>query len=170
MTNKLAVAILIACGFMMGCADSPKEEISGGTDSEKSAAHHMPKGKLFGENILSFGGNDNDSENSGIGINHYLWRASLDTISFMPLRSADPFGGVILTEWYSPAESSNERFKVDIRILDRQLRADGIRVSIHKQRKNKRGDWEDIQASSKSSIEMEEVILTRARQFKINEG
>jgi hypothetical protein len=68
-----------------------------------------------------------------VAVNAFLWRASLDTINFIPLVSADPFGGVIITDWYTPAETPNERMKVQITILDRDLRADGVRVSVFKQ-------------------------------------
>ena len=72
-------------------------------------------------------------------MNAYLWRASLDTINFIPLVSADPFGGVIITDWYTPAETPNERMKVQITILDRELRADGVRVSVFKQTDRRQG-------------------------------
>src|SRR6201998_852295 len=64
-----------------------------------------------------------------VGVNSYLWHATLDTLSFMPLASADPFGGVIITDWYSPSTTQDERFKVNIFILGRELRADGVRAS-----------------------------------------
>ena len=77
--------------------------------------------------------NSGGGGNAGIGVNTFLWRASLDTVSFMPLSSADPFGGVIITDWYSPPEVPSERFKMTVYILDRQLRADGIKVSVFRQ-------------------------------------
>ena len=69
----------------------------------------------------------------GIGVNSYLWRASLDTLSFMPLASADPWGGVIITDWYSDPATPDERFKATVYILDTRLRADALAVTVHKQ-------------------------------------
>ena len=91
-------------------------------------------GSLFGPGGL-FGAKPKETANfgTGVAVNAYLWRASLDTISFMPLVSADPFGGVIITDWYTPAETPNERFKVNIYILGRDLRADGVRASVFRQ-------------------------------------
>ena len=107
----------------------------------------------------------------GIGVNNLLWRASLDTVSFMPLVSADPFGGVIITDWYTPAETPNERMKVQVTILDRELRADGVRVSVFKQQTSpKGGNWVDAQVDPRTNIDIENAILTRARQLRIAGG
>ena len=79
---------------------------------------------------------------SGIGVNAFLWRGALDTIAFMPLASADPFGGVIITDWYTPPGTSGERFKATIYILSRDLRSDGVRVNIYRQ-VLQNGQWMD---------------------------
>ena len=79
---------------------------------------------------------------AGIGVNAFLWRGALDTISFMPLASADPFGGVIITDWYTPPGTSGERFKATIYILSRDLRSDGLRVNIYRQ-VLQNGQWVD---------------------------
>ena len=73
-----------------------------------------------------------------LGVNSYLWHASLDTLAFMPLQSADPFGGVIITDWYSAPENPNERMKVTIYILDRRLRADGLKIAVFRQTRSAR--------------------------------
>ena len=88
----------------------------------------------------------------------------------MPLASADPFGGVILTDWYSPPESPQERFKANILIMDRTLRADGLKVALLRQEKKQSGEWVDAPTDAKAAIEMEYAILTRARQLRINAG
>ena len=91
------------------------------------------RGGLFGGDGLNIFGKDKDSQKgggSGIGVNSFLWRATLDTLSFMPLNSADPFGGVIITDWYTPPESSDERFKLTAYILGTALRSDAIKVSV----------------------------------------
>ena len=104
---------------------------------------------------------------SGIGVNGFLWRASLDTISFMPLISADPFGGVIITDWYAPPESRDERFKITVYILGRDLRADGVRASVFRQLRVAGGGWIDAAVEKRTQIEIEDAILTRARQLRV---
>src|SRR3954470_16651369 len=80
---------------------------------------------------------------ANIGVNGYLWRATLDTLSFMPLVSADPWGGTVITDWYSNPEKPDERFKATAFILDTRLRADGLKVTINKQVKDGSGGWTD---------------------------
>ncbi|MEO5372944.1 MAG: DUF3576 domain-containing protein [Alphaproteobacteria bacterium] len=102
----------------------------------------------------------------GIGVNSLLWRAALDTIAFMPLSSADPFGGVIITDWYAPADSPNERFKVNIYILSKTLRADALRVSAFRQIRSGTGaEW--AEAPVDVATDLENAILTRARQLRM---
>lgn len=123
---------------------------------------------ILGQDGLNlFGRSNPDQGGGGIGVNSYLWRASLDTISFMPLSSADPFGGVIITDWYSPPETPDERFKLNIYILGRQLRADGIKVAAFRQRRTPGGDWVDAAVESRTPVELENAILTRARQIRV---
>lgn len=107
------------------------------------------------------------TEGGGIGVNSFLWRASLDTISFMPLASADPFGGVIITDWYSPPDSENERFKINVYILGRDLRADGVRAAVFRQTQVAGGDWVDAEVEETTGTDLENAILTRARQLRI---
>jgi len=104
-------------------------------------------------------------QGSAIGVNAYLWRASLDTLSFMPLSSADPFGGIIITDWYSNPEKADERFKATVYILDTRLRADGINVAIHRQTRVA-GNWSDAATTPSTEEAIENAILTRARQIR----
>jgi len=124
-------------------------------------------GKLFGD-INLLGGRDNQETNSGISVNGFLWRASLDTLSFLPLSSADPFGGVIITDWYAPPESPAERFKVTVYILGRELRSDGVRVAVFRQKRNTGSEWIDANAGKNTSTSLENAILTRARELRIS--
>ena len=101
-----------------------------------------------------------------VGVNSYLWHASLDTLSFMPLASADPFGGVIITDWYSSPSDLNERLKVTIYILDRRLRADGIRIAVFRQTRSNEG-WVDAPVNAETSVKLEDAILTRARELRL---
>jgi len=122
---------------------------------------------IFGEGGI-FGSRKKQSEEggSGISVNSFLWRASLDTVSFMPLASADPFGGVILTDWYTPPETEGERFKINVFILSRQLRSDGVRVRTFKQT-FKKGKWVDADVTGETARQLEDTILTRARQLRV---
>jgi len=101
-----------------------------------------------------------------VGVNSYLWHATLDTLAFMPLASADPFGGVIITDWYSSPDDANERVKITIYILDRRLRADGIRVAVFRQTRSNEG-WVDAPVNSETATKLEDAILTRARELRL---
>ena len=116
---------------------------------------------------MILGGEGPSQEGGGIGVNSFLWRASLDTISFMPLASADPFGGVIITDWYTPPEVRDERFKVTVYILGRDLRADGVRAAVFRQRQDGDGGWIDARVEQRTAVDLEDAILTRARQLRI---
>jgi hypothetical protein len=107
-----------------------------------------------------------DGGGGGIGVNAYLWRATLETIDFMPLASADPFGGLIITDWYRPPESPNERLKVQALIRDRVLRADGLKVSVFRQ-VEENGAWTDAPVDPETAVKLEDKILTRARELRI---
>jgi len=100
-----------------------------------------------------------------VGVNSYLWHATLDTLSFMPLASADPFGGVIITDWYTPPASNGERFKATAYILGRELRSDGVRVSIFRQ-VLQNGQWVDAPVSAVTVGEIENKVLARARELR----
>ncbi|HEU0117807.1 MAG TPA: DUF3576 domain-containing protein [Alphaproteobacteria bacterium] len=118
--------------------------------------------------INLFGGDKKKAgDNTGIGVNGFLWRAALDTISFMPIVSADPFGGVIITDWYSPPTTPDERTKLNVFIRDRDLRADGVKVSIFRQTKASDGSWKDAPVAAATSGSLENAILTRARQIRL---
>ena len=128
-------------------------------------------GSLVSDNggISLFGGSDKKTAatNNGIGVNGFLWRAALDTVSFMPIASADPFGGVILTDWYSAPDAPGERTKLNVFIRDRELTANGIKVSVFRQVKGENGAWKDASVSATTAGSLENAILTRARQIRI---
>ncbi len=162
----MLLAGLAACSAADSDTAYPRSKPGGG------GATYQESDSLFGPGGLNlFGGGDAaeqpGSGGTGIGVNAFLWRASLDTLSFMPLASADPFGGVIITEWYTPDETTRERFKVNIFILGRELRADGVRASVFRQVRDETGAWTDAPSSEESNTEIEDAILTRARQLRI---
>lgn len=124
---------------------------------------------IFGKDGLQLFGKSKkaaDDAASGIGVNSYLWRAALDTVSFMPLASADPFGGTILTDWYASQDNPNERLKLNVFILDRQLRASGLQVRVFRQVR-KGTEWQDAPVAAETGRKIEDTILTRARQLRV---
>jgi hypothetical protein len=100
-----------------------------------------------------------------IGVNSYLWRASLDTLSFMPLLQTDSNGGVIVTDWYVNPAAPTERMKVTVTILDQDLRADGLRVAALREI-NQNGQWVDAPVQAATVQKLEDIILTRARDLR----
>ncbi|HET6942072.1 MAG TPA: DUF3576 domain-containing protein [Sphingomicrobium sp.] len=100
-----------------------------------------------------------------IGVNAYLWRAALDTLSFAPLIQADANSGVIITDWYSNPQSPGERVKVTATILDQDLRADALRVTASRQ-VNQGGTWVNAPVSAATVQKLEDIILTRARDIR----
>ncbi len=102
-------------------------------------------------------------------VNRYLWAASLETLDFLPVFSADPIAGLIITDWYANPESPQERFKVSVYILDSALRADALRVAVFRQLQNPEGAWIDSTINPATSREIENSILTRARQLRLNQ-
>ena len=115
-----------------------------------------------------FGGDDDAAQSDeGIGVNSFLWRAAHETISFMPLESSDPFGGVIITDWYADPAVANERFKATIYILDSRLRADALTVSVFRQQLTQQG-WVDAAVDPDTEIQIENAILRRAREIRLS--
>lgn len=100
-----------------------------------------------------------------IGVNAYLWRASLDAVSFMPLLQSDANSGVIVTDWYSNPANPGERMKLTITILDKDLRSDALRVSAARQ-VSKDGSWVDAPVAAATVQHLEDVILTKARDLR----
>ena len=104
----------------------------------------------------------------GIGVNGYLWRASLDTLSLMPLLTADPWGGVINYDWYINPQAPNERFKATVFILDTRLRADALNVTVTKEVKGADGQWTAAPVAAQTETDLENAILTKARQLNLS--
>ncbi len=164
----LSVTTVLGLG---GCSHLPEGEAKYPTGANRQASEDIYKkpDSIFGAgglNILGGKKGDDSGSGSGIGVNSFLWRASLDTVSFMPLASADPFGGVILTDWYAPPGKPDERFKLNVFILDRQLRSDGVQVKVFKQKLAK-GVWRDTAVPDQTARDLEDTILTRARQMRV---
>jgi len=157
---------LTACGNTSADQQAQSDEALERTDNEPpdDAIGLFGEGGLFGAFTLD---KDDEAPRGGIGVNAFLWRASLDTLSFLPLVSADPFGGVIITDWYRPPESPGERFKLTVLILDTRLRADALRVSAFRQVLDESGQWADSALDAETIRKLEDTILTRAREMRI---
>ncbi|HEY9553950.1 DUF3576 domain-containing protein [Allosphingosinicella sp.] len=107
------------------------------------------------------------AQTTTIGVNSYLWRAALDTLSFAPMAQVDSAGGVIVTDWYADPNSPGERVKVTATILDSDLRADALRVAASRQ-VNQNGQWTEAPVAAATVQKLEEIILTKARELRRN--
>ena len=105
------------------------------------------------------------SRMTSIGVNAYLWRAAVDTLSFAPLVTADSNGGVIVTDWYTNPNSPGERVKLTVSIIDQELRADALRVAASRQI-NQNGAWVNAPVAAATVQKLEDIILTRARDLR----
>lgn len=143
-----AAGLMVLASFLAACGGGPADDTG-----------VLPPQPYLGETPRDGG---------AMGVNSFLWRASLDTIAFMPLASADPFGGVIITDWYTAPETPNERFKVTVYILDQRLRADGIKVAVFRQQQSADGTWIDAPVAPETAVQLENAILTRARELRMN--
>ena len=175
MPNRLTVVTLLIAVVLplAGCGSTkpnPTDPAYAGMQGPNSGGE-MPGGSVLGDSNLVFGtdkartNKGGDAGGGALGVNAYLWRGALDTLSFMPLASADPFGGVIITDWFTPQASSGERFKATAYILGRELRSDGVRVTIFRQVMQD-GHWVDSTISPVTVGEIENKVLSRARELR----
>lgn len=145
----VATVSLSGCGWV-------KEDISKGLGGGGSA----DMGRIRQADLAA-------SKVTSIGVNAYLWQASLDTLSFAPLAQVDSNGGVIVTDWYANPSSPGERVKISVTILDRDLRADALRVAASRQ-VMQNGQWIDATMSAATVQKLEDIILTKARDLRRN--
>jgi len=156
--------LLNACSGIESEAKYPTgaDRVTTGGDIYAEPESIFGKGGIAG----ALRGDSSDDNGATIGVNAYLWRASLDTISFMPIEKADPFGGTIFTDWYVSSEMPNERLKLNVFILNKELRSDAIRVRLFQQVK-KNGKWVDTESSAETVRKLEDAVLIRARQLRV---
>jgi len=139
---KLVSSLLLGAALLSGCSS-----LGGGSKAAQANAARI-------------------QQSPNLGVNAFLWRASLETLDFMPLDSVDPFGGVIITDWYASPEAPDERFKANVFILDTNLRADALKASVFKQVRAG-GAWTDASVDADTNRQIENSILTRARELFI---
>ena len=157
MRNFIIIATLLSLtACVSGNSSAPKKEGPGSIITGR-AEQGVSLSDLMGQNAQNNG--------TGLPINALLWRASLDVVSTIPLDDVDTFGGTIVTEWYQLNKTSDERIKMTAFVLDRELRADGIRVVVYVQ-KRIGNDWQDSGTDNEMGKQIEELILTRAREIR----
>jgi hypothetical protein len=137
--------VLLCAGFLAGCGSSD--------DSSK----------YLDDSTTGITGT---SGRVTLGVNTFLWQATLETLSTLPLVSADPFGGVIITDWYTTPAAPDERLKVTAYIMDRNLRADGLRLVVFRQTRAN-GVWGDAAPNPETAHKLEDVVLTKARELRL---
>lgn len=118
-----------------------------------------------------FGGDDEKSREleprtTALGVNGYLWQATLETLSFLPIDDADPRGGVIISDWHSTADMPDERVRVMVSFRSQQLRSDGIKVTVYRQMRDG-NSWKESPVQAQTALQIEEAILTKARQLRV---
>ncbi len=165
----LVVMASAAVFGLAACSSEPKEaEPAPQVDAPLPRPEpNRPSDQVQDNNGGMFGIFGSSGTTQGIGVNEFLWRATLDTLHFMPMESADPFAGVIKTNWYTAAQSPTQRLKVTVFILDTRLRTDALRVSVFQQTKDAAGNWVDASVDPDTTTKIENLILTRARELKL---
>lgn len=168
------VLALSACGG--GSSDLAANEPSGPRSGPQREFDPDRDDSVFGEGGFSFGnlsrtlGGGNEERKGTLPVNKYLWQASLDTLSFLPLASTDPFTGVIATDWGVSPDAPDERFKVTAYLLNTELAASALRVAVFRERRTENGGWMPAEVSPDTARRLEDAILTRARQIRLAAG
>lgn len=178
--GRVVISLVACAGLLAGCGDG---DYAAETDN---APRTGPKRKydpnaptIFGDKGLSVGtinssnvGNilgGSDDDKARLPVNKYLWQGALDTLSFLPLSSTDPFTGVIATDWGATPEAPGERLKVTAYILNSALSAASLKVAVFRETRNESGIWVPAPVSAETARKLEDAILTRARQIRIAE-
>ena len=180
MKRLLLLSVLFTPLLLAACGDSELSKDNDIRDARDSAypqadidIRRKRQGKLTGdEGLLSMGGaadEDSTGGNNPLGVNSFLWRATLDTLAFLPLSSPDPFGGTITTDWYEDPEARGERYKVNALILDRKLSASSLKITVFRQVRGKGGEWESAAVDAGMGRQLEDTVLTRARQMRVKQ-
>ncbi len=161
--------IFLLSGLLSACSTGEGGETSYPKSKEEREWEKV--GKLSGdEGLVIVGGKKKSAGTAGINVNSFLWKAALDVVHKMPLLSADPFGGTILTDWHKPTADSKERYKLNVFIIGAELRSDAARVTVFKQIQDGRGQWVDTVVPDELSTQIEDKILLTARNMKFSAG
>ena len=156
-TALVLIGLLIAGCSNVSPAPPPQEE-----DSDVSFLTGKPGGWK-----LSDIGDFNKNDDGGIPVNAILWRAALEIVSLLPIADVDTFGGTIISDWYSLPDTPNERIKLTVFVVDRELRSDAVRVTVHVQsRDDVDGPWSSSVRDEEFARRLEDLILNRAREIR----
>lgn len=161
--TRFALLLAITLG-LSACSGLDISENTATNDTSDDTGSFITGKDKAGISISDFGNPDTQGT-AALPVNALLWRAALDIASFVPLADVDTFGGSILTEWYSLPNRPNERLKLAIFVLDRELRSDAIRVIVYLQSNDGAG-WVDAGQDASMGNRLEELILTRAREIR----
>lgn len=162
---KRLAAPLILSLFLAACSGLDVKENTDIKDTGDPSGSFLTGKESQGIVLSDLGNAAGESGPTALPVNALLWRASLDIASFVPLKDVDTFGGSIVTEWYSLESRPNERIKLAIFVLDRELRSDGLRVLVYVQNQAD-GIWVDAGRDEQMARKIEELILTRAREIR----
>ena len=151
MSRAFNSAVAIACAMSLSACEWIRDDIN--ATLGRGAGDEVQRADLAAAQVTT------------IGVNSYLWRAALDTLSFAPMAQVDSSGGVIVTDWYANPSAPGERAKVTVTILDRDLRADALRVAASRQ-VMQNGQWVEAPVAAATVQKLEEIILTKARDLR----
>lgn len=159
----LAVPLLTAALALAACTSNR----TGGTVNEPggptATESKVPEGQRKG-----FAKGATRGGRARITVNRFAWQAALDAVSFMPIRTSDPYGGVIATDWYRPQSSPNERLRVNILVSGPELTSNAVRVTVFKETRTRRGNWRPAKVADRTATDLENVILSRARRARLD--
>ncbi len=154
------LALLVGCSGDLERKPTPQWE-----DPEDSVVGSGREASTIGD-LFDTGRAKEDESGDRLQVNRYLWEASLDTLDFLPLASTDPFSGVIATDWSVSPATQEERYKVAVRITSARLEARSVNVAVYREQRRD-GVWIPVEVSDATPRQLEDAILTRARQLRV---
>jgi hypothetical protein len=175
-------AVILAATFSLvvaACASNPPVQQQPGTSAAQPSASDAQRaassdaGEIDTEaNILTVLGLAKKQSvkepgpQTGSTVSPILWQAAHDTLDFVKYASEDPLTGSIVTDWYSPPDKPNERFRINVFILSRALHSDSVTVTVDRQERTANGQWAETTIARQVETDLETAILNRARQLK----
>ena len=179
MMGLVALGVVLVLSACSG-NHSAKNDDAVLSDKAGPASQRTSNESIFGDEGLTFSSSGTsasipdffsssggEAQGSALPVNKYLWQASLDTLSFLPLNSTDPFTGVIATDWGATPDAPGERFKVTAYILNPNLAASSLKVAVFREVQSEEGLWVPQAVNPDTALKIENAILTRARQIRI---
>jgi len=163
--------LLLGALALAGCESSGSTRAYTGTVANPGGPKATEAYRPGGQRADYVQNSETGQRTATVQVNRFAWRASLDTIAFMPLASSDPYGGAIATDWYTARANPNERLRVNILVSGPELRGDTVRVTVFRQeRKGGRGDWANVSVDPSVAQNLENVIIQRARELRQSAG